>query len=740
MNIRMWLLARAGVPRMLPGRPPSGAGAPGPEPATPEGGEPKQPLRAVCYSGGGIRAAAFALGGTQGLQRGDPGWYAGVDLVTAVSGGSYLAGSAAMVNHGLSEAERAALPPYTPGSPEDNRLRNHTRFLLGGGQVTAQGVLSILYGLLLNLLPILAGLYVASDALGWALYRAGVLSHDAGRWQVHHSATIALVCAGLAGLGLLLFVVDRQHDVYRPPNVALSRVVRAWSLRLLVLATLSALAVLGVPWALAALSATHASLNVGYQHQAAGFTAVTAGLVGLVKSALGRFRAAVPHGGAPGKVMGMARRTLAPWAGSAIALALLLLAVLIWTGDAAYQGLDRIDLAKVGAAGLVMLGWQACTDINRNSIHPFYKERFSSTFAVRRVGASAEQIPYDQAISFSDYAGDRPKLVVCAAVNTNEEGAAPSGRGCAPFTFDPCHTGISSGLDRGSGTGGDWMRPTAEYERLAGPRLLTLPAAVAVSGAAFSPVMGRATRAPLRLLLGLANVRLGLWLPNPTAADQIEAPAPTARWTAKLRWQWRQPGIPALLREILGRTSLRGRWVYVTDGGHYENLGLVEALRRGATEIVAFDASNDRPGTYAAFGVAVETARADLGVEITPEVRQRSAHAAARPEPAAAGLVRRYTCTYPNGVRASLYLCKLALPAGIADYPDLAGWAAEHPAFPNDSTAQEWYGDRQFEAYRRLGELAADTALDLITSQPAKAPRRPHAKAADARLASAASR
>ena len=95
-------------------------------------------------------------------------------------------------------------------------------------------------------------------------------------------------------------------------------------------------------------------------------------------------------------------------------------------------------------------------------------------------------------------------------MNTDEEGVVPAGRGCAPFTFSSHRIGISSGTmfdGEKAGANDALARPTQDYEEAAGIRLMTLPAAVAVSGAAVSPAMGRMTRAPLRLLLGLANVR-----------------------------------------------------------------------------------------------------------------------------------------------------------------------------------------------------------------------------------------
>jgi hypothetical protein len=257
-------------------------------------------------------------------------------------------------------------------------------------------------------------------------------------------------------------------------------------------------------------------------------------------------------------------------------------------------------------------------------------------------------------------------------------------------------------------------QPTGGYENAAGPRLLTLPAAVAVSGAAVSPVMGRMSRRPLRLLLGLANVRLGLWLPNPKWTSRT-APDRDAPFWKIMAWQLRQPGIPYLLREILGSVSLARRWIYVTDGGHYENLGLVEALRRGATEIVAFDASGDPPDSWVTFGEAVQTARADLGVEIDLDP---STMRPAKGSERAPTLVVKGTCTYPNGVTATLLYCKLALPEKATASWDVYAWKSGHPAFPNDPTIQQLYGDREFEAYRRLGELAAAMAVEELPKAP----------------------
>jgi hypothetical protein len=75
------------------------------------------------------------------------------------------------------------------------------------------------------------------------------------------------------------------------------------------------------------------------------------------------------------------------------------------------------------------------------------------------------------------------------------------------------------------------------------------------------------------------------------------------------------------------------------------------------------------------------------------------------------------TATYANGVVARIYLCKAALVADLP--PDVRAWADGHPIFPNDSTANQFYGDREFEAYRRLGYQAAGEAYKLARPSPA---------------------
>jgi hypothetical protein len=752
-TIRRWLLGTRRQPQLLPGRPLDRASSR--KPGVPADDDQ---VRAICCSGGGIRAAAFALGGMQALGRRGPdgrSWYEDVDLVTAVSGGSYMAGSFAIVDHHLTNEQRAEALPYAPGSPEDNRLRAHTRYLVEDPRVAAIGILNVLYGLLLNLLPLLGIIFISAKLLGWLLFEFAIVKHSPNDLYVHHTGPVGVIAVGVAALGIALFAVERVHDVYRPPVERLTDLARAWALRLLILAAYIAVGFVAVPLILHLLSTSRFDLNaagVPWGDQLGGFVATIASLVALVKGSVGKFKAKLQtSAGTSSKVAEWTKkvlRWLAPWAGSAIALGLLIIAFLTWTTSAAYDGLTAAEVLVMVLVGVGVVAWQAVTDVNRNSIHPFYKERLSSAFAVHRNDATdaegsadpggpgvpgqrkaAAELDYSLPIRLSEFgtalhhdqeSPRRPELIVCAAVNTDEEGVVPAGRGCAPFTFSSCRIGISSGtmFDGGeTSANGDLMLPTRLYEEAAGIRLMTLPAAVAVSGAAVSPAMGRMTRAPLRLLLGLANVRLGLWLPNPRHPNLPQAPPANDRsFSQMVGWQLGQPGILSLMRELAGRTGLRGRWIYVTDGGHYENLGLVEALRRGATQVIVFDASGDAPHSWTAFGEAVETARADLGVQIDLNPEKM---APPKDSDRAPTVVVKGTCTYPDGVIAEVVLCKLAMPADVPASWDVAAWASVHANFPHDSTAQQLYGDREFEAYRRLGELGGEQALAVLNAEPA---------------------
>jgi hypothetical protein len=217
----------------------------------------------------------------------------------------------------------------------------------------------------------------------------------------------------------------------------------------------------------------------------------------------------------------------------------------------------------------------------------------------------------------------------------------------------------------------------------------------------------------MRILLAAADARLGVWLPNPAHPQVGTRPAPRGRLGrigATVAARLRQPDFTHLWAEAAGALRLDGRWLYITDGAHYESLGLVEALRRRPDHVIVTDATGDGPGWFATLGQAIAQARVETGAEITidpgclaPDTKtHRCAH------PYAVGRFR-----YPGepclpgdggGTHLLLYI-KLAVPVGAPW--DVLSYQDVHPAFPAVSTLQQLYDDQEFEAYRALGQHCA---------------------------------
>jgi hypothetical protein len=145
--------------------------------------------------------------------------------------------------------------------------------------------------------------------------------------------------------------------------------------------------------------------------------------------------------------------------------------------------------------------------------------------------------------------------------------------------------------------------------------------------------MGSRSIRALTPTLALLNVRLGYWLSNPRYVGTRSKPQ--HRSTPLFLWS-----------EITGRLYENADAVYLTDGGHIENLGVYELLRRRCKVIIAVDAEADEPMNFSALMTLQRYARTDLGIIIdlpwepirarTRELMSRNSAKAAAPEPSAA--------------------------------------------------------------------------------------------------------
>ena len=180
-----------------------------------------------------------------------------------------------------------------------------------------------------------------------------------------------------------------------------------------------------------------------------------------------------------------------------------------------------------------------------------------------------------------------------------------------------------------------------------------------------------------------------MWVPNPRRLQKFEG-----RFFPRPRPSY-------LLRELLGRSPVNAPFLYVTDGGHYENLGIVELLRRGCTQIYAFDASND--DHCETLGDAISLARSELEVEI--DIDWKDVIPEGKSKLAANDYVTG-EIWFPGDVLPSgrLYYARPVMtPAAPGD---VKAYHQKDKRFPHDPTADQLYTDQRFEAYRALGALA----------------------------------
>jgi hypothetical protein len=222
---------------------------------------------------------------------------------------------------------------------------------------------------------------------------------------------------------------------------------------------------------------------------------------------------------------------------------------------------------------------------------------------------------------------------------------------------------------------------------------ITLGTAMAISGAALSPNQGYNSSPLVGFLLMLFNVRLGWWLGNPSR-NSYERAGPF--WS-----------ITPALKELAGATTDQGRWIYLSDGGHFDNLGLYEMVRRRCRCIVVVDAGCDPDMKFEDLGNAVRKVYIDFGVSIDfsglkLQARQNPPVAGARfglaaisypkSSPAAAATPRPGWLIYIKPT----YYC-------TTEGVDVRGYASDHPKFPHESTTDQWFSESQLEAYRALG-------------------------------------
>ncbi len=677
-----------------------------------DGNIDKKKLFGLAFSGGGIRSATFSLGVMQALA--EKGWLKQIHYLSTVSGGSYIGSSLTWLLHKVWKTKDGSCVfdvdsnfPYTrfedmpkaeSKSDDDKKkqdrsklllryLRQHGNYLTPGGGITGLSLLAvILRGMFLSLLVYIVPLIAAITILNGA----GMFGDTAGLLAEPVNVSLAMnLSLWLALAPLIVFAcvsvvyglrtskkhASEQAYEFRRTYEIYSKWLLINSVVLLILGSL--------PIVYAKLGEFMGSAIIS-----------SGGLLASVLSILGSQK----KGG--GKVpLGL----LAP-----IALILMVYGVLLLGFSAAihFSNLEgHMKWLALAAVGLSF--WLSRrVNINQISIHRYYRDRLMELFM-----PNAEKLFRKQHIDRDDLANEAKLADMCQMTHAYAKGNKMVG----PYHIINANmVTMNSSYMKLSARGGDnfilsplycgnavtgW-RGTKEY--MDGD--MSLATAMAISGAAADPHgapggEGLTRNWSLSLLMALLNVRLGYWAPNPDPDKNKD----NTRFPTWFRQGW---------HELTGSgMTEKDPLVHLADGGHFENLALYELVRRRVHTIIVCDGAADAGYTFSDFSNFVEKVRVDFGTTVdmpsflkmcpTPAY---DTHGNKNNQYAVDTAEQGYLVgeiTYDDGSTGTLVYIKTTMIEGLPK--DIYGYKNAHPDFPDETTADQFFDEKQFEAYRELG-------------------------------------
>ena len=351
-----------------------------------------------------------------------------------------------------------------------------------------------------------------------------------------------------------------------------------------------------------------------------------------------------------------------------------------WTVHRKFVADTPTNSVLIAAAVFMVLAWVMARfiDINKFSLHGMYRNRLIRAY----LGASNRP---EQVNRFIGFAQDddtpmhtlRPELKPFPVVNVtlnlvSGDRLAWQQRKAEAFTVTPLYCG-SSQLG---------YRPSEQY---AGG--ISLGTAMALSGAAASPNMGYYSSPVIGFIMTLFNARLGAWLGNPGKRGD---------------GTWHQQGpksaVASIVREIFGLTNADCPYVYLSDGGHFENLGIYEMVKRHCHYIFVLDGASDGQLKFNDLGNALRKVRIDTKIDIQfDDGWERDLRDGNR-----RWVVARI-CYRDAGLGEDGFLVYIKPMLRGTEPPDVVAYHAANPDFPNQSTANQFFNEAQTESYRMLG-------------------------------------
>lgn len=657
----------------------------------------------LALSGGGIRSATFCLGIVQVLQK--KGLLLNFDYLSTVSGGGYL-GAFLSCSLGTdipkyikTGRERAEDAFQRTGEQTESRLlrhlRNNSKYLLNGGLLAKLQIVGLmLSGFLWNVLMVIPiPLVAALSILGLQETLWGKPVESLGEGSPFPPLLGCLHGIALTGLACLTFVlwvllppIQRLTHGLGPDNAG--RKFRSGMETLAAWLGFTTLLV-GAFYLLPALIHGYAWLAKHLHEWNPAW---------LKESKLGDI-ASLSTGGVLSIVLGFLATWITPRLPMLRTLALklfilsgpvlMLLAFLVvchrlgmGTGQVVWTPVQ----VGVGTALIALWGW-GFVNINTLAPHRYYRNKLCECYLTRRTAdEKTGRIQSLQQVKLSSLKEDdaAPYHLINMTLNTPTS-ANKDLRGRASDFFLASKHFVGSPL-----TG---YQPTDEVEKV-DPHF-DLGTAMAVSGAAASTSMGWKSLPQFRFLMSLFNIRLGYWLrkPGTTALPKLlEGAGP---------WYF--------FREMFGRMDENCRYVNLSDGGHIENLAAYELLRRKCKFIVCVDGGQE-PGMECSDLVRLERyATIDLDIAMHYNIGDLKPQSNGLSRSHAILVKIEYDASTPNKQLGWMLYLKLAVtgvePVFVRDY------RRENPAFPHQTTGDQFFDEEQFEAYRALGACAMEGML-----------------------------
>lgn len=600
----------------------------------------------LALSGGGIRSATFCLGVVQVLA--ERGLMPDVDYLSSVSGGGYTGSFiTSLIGSGAEYKDLAC--PFGPDTPAVRHVRQNAKYLsavdLKQRWMMIAGTVA---GIILNWSAPLAILTLLALA-------ASNIHLDATTWAQASGGFLALTLVGIIAHGIVL----------------------RWSAGITTRVLIASFA------AIAIFCAAMMSLEWGYFRfrsiQDLSFSAVVA-MIAISAPVAVRFL--------PIFHSDRSRKILFKFTLYAAGLIVPLIAIFVfyllrdlgtktlvaeadWWNPLHYlEGYFWLWLI-LAISGLLSV----VINVNLTGPHKLYRDQLANTF-IWPVGAT------DISLAHINQSRRAPYHLINATVNLpSSKSPVLRDRKGDFFVFSKLWSGSSA------------VEYTATEKWRANGRPVDLATAMAISGAAASPQMGLGSFPTLSALMTLLNIRLGFWIANPKRGEPRHP-----------------PNFACILREMTGTLMSEKRtWLNVSDGGHIENMGLYELLRRRCKFIICVDGEADPESTFHGQLTLVRHAQIDFGIRIEPRLDEMRPDPLSRLSKTHAQMFRViYPAAAdgrPAGLGLMLYL-KLSLTGDEAEL--LKRYRLLNPAFPHQSTIDQFYDEEQFEAYRQLGVHVAE--------------------------------